>query len=282
MEKTLPQSVESKVSSPLSTKDSSLGALNLTITHEVRNTITLSSGDWVGEEGKGLLRVISSDKSTLINLKYYRVIGENKTQKKTIEKALKHIPPIVSQSIDTPKQTTSKTPQQAHTITSLIQELEEATSNPKKSSSKKGKPLNEIIGQLKTELKKLPLIEETPSKRIGTPTLKQISTPKTPTTKTPDVKTVKHTPDEELRQVELIGRLIKKVSSFTSRREALKKVKEEDKLILLGRQQKKDLSLIEAYLSTLKQDICFSITDKFYVYKGEFASCKRLIPTGGF
>lgn len=266
MEKTLPQSVESKVSSPLSSNDSSFGGLNLTITHEVRNTITLNSGDWVGEEGKGLLRVISSDKSSLYNLKYYTIIGENKTQKKTIEKALKHTL--------TQQPTPIKTQQHTHIITSLIQQLEEATSNPKNSKSKKGLPLNEIIQQLKTELKKLPILEEVKEK----PT-----TPTTPplTTKTPIVKTVKHTPDEELKQVELIGRLVKKVSSFTTRRETLKKTKEEDKVILLNRQQKKDLSFIEAYLSTLKQDICFSITDKFYVYKGEFASCKRLIPEGG-
>jgi len=249
------------------------------ITQEVRNIVNIPSGAWVGLEGKGLVRV----NSTLYNLKYYNLIGSDSTQLRLIQKGLKQLnktpkpqtPPTKTVktphtskivNTETPREVPITTTQHTPSIMSLVNQLEEATSNPK---SKKCLP--DIIRQLKTELKKLPILEETKEE-------KPITTTPPLTTKTPIVKTVKHTPDIELKQVELIGRLIKKVSSFTTRRETLKTVKEEDKLILLGRQQKKDLSLIEAYLSTLKQDICFSITDKFYVYKGEFASCKRLIP----
>jgi len=45
-------------------------------------------------------------------------------------------------------------------IDNLLDKLEEATSDPHKSQSKSGEPLNEVIKKLKTELKKLPVCEQ--------------------------------------------------------------------------------------------------------------------------
>jgi len=191
------QTIEGKVSFPILPEEVSFkGNLNLSC-RQVRETITLTSGAWVGLEGKGLVRVNSS----LYNLKYYDLIPSDSTQKKVIQKGLKQILP--------------KTPPTPHTTKSI-----------------------------KTEISK-------------------------------------HTPGEELTQIELIGRLIKKVSSWVDKKKKAQTTKDENKFILLGRQLKKDRTLIDQYLTTLSKDICFSISDKFLVYKGEFASCKRLLPEGG-
>ena len=210
MEKNQPTDQGRMISSPLSIKDSPFGVNNASsISGNIRNIINIPSGAWIGEEQKGLIRVISSDKSSLYNLKYYTLIGADSTQQELIKRVLKKInSPHIVKNKDTPK----------------------------------------------------PIQTETP---------KQI-----PTQPTKDV-------DTELNQIVLIEKLIKKVNSWHTRREKATKEKDKDKFILLGRQLKKDRLLIDQYLKTLSKDICFSISDNFLVYKGEFASCKRLLPEGG-
>lgn len=198
MEKNTQHLLGSKVILPHVQKDISLGALNLTSNREI---IPIPSGAWVGIEQKYLIRIITPFKSSVYNPRYYDLKASDKTQKKTIEKALKHILPHTIKSIDTPKQVSTQ-----------------------------------------------------PSKNV----------------------------DTELNQIVLIERLIKKVNSWNTRREKAKTTKDQDKFILLGRQLKKDRQLIDSILSTLKQDNCFSIKDNYIHYKGQFASCKRLIPEGGF
>jgi hypothetical protein len=203
-------------------KDISLGDINThSNTQEIRNIINLNRGEWIGEESRGLIRVISSDKSSLYNLKYYTLIGADSTQKELIKRVLKKInSPHIVKNKDT-KQIPTETP----------------------------KP--------------------TPTK-----------TPKTPHT-SKDINP-KHLVNTELNQIELIERLLKKVSSWNTRREKAKTTKDKDKFILLGRQLKKDRVLIDQYLKTLTQDSCFSIKDNYIHYQGQFANCKRLIPEGGF
>jgi hypothetical protein len=206
MEKNTQHLLGSKVILPHVQKDISLGALNLTSNREI---IPIPSGAWVGIEQKYLIRIITPFRSSVYNPRYYDLKASDKTQKKTIEKALKHILP--------------------HTV--------------------KNKDI---------------------SKTVSTKTPKQITTQPT--------KTV----DTELNQIVLIERLIKKVVSWNTRREKAKTTKDQDKFILLGRQLKKDRTLIDSILSTLKQDSCFSIKDNYIHYNGQFASCKRLLPDGGF
>jgi hypothetical protein len=138
----------------------------------------------------------------------------------------------------------------------------------------------DVKGSDKTQQK----IIEKAVKYILPHTIKTIDTPKPTPTKTP--KQVSTQPsknvDTELNQIVLIERLIKKVDSWNTRREKAKTTKDQDKFILLGRQLKKDRQLIDSILSALKQDNCFSIKDNYIHYKGQFASCKRLIPEGGF
>jgi hypothetical protein len=204
MEKNQPTDQGRIVSSPLSKQGSSFGVKNPSTSGNIRSIINLPSGAWIGEEARGLIRVITSDKSSLFNLKYYTLIGADKTQQELIKRVLKKInkpSPIISKTIDTPKP-----------------------------------------------------IPTQPSKNV----------------------------DTELNQIVLIERLIKKVDSWNTRREKAKTTKDQDKFILLGRQLKKDRNLIDSILSTLKQDNCFSIKDNYIHYNGQFASCKRLLPDGGF
>jgi len=94
--------VESKVSLPMSPIETSFkGNKNLTELRQIRETIIINSGAWVGIESKGLVRV----NSTLYNLKYYELIGSDSTQKEILKKALKQLfpSPHISKSIEVPK-----------------------------------------------------------------------------------------------------------------------------------------------------------------------------------
>jgi len=201
-----------KTSSPplFQTGNSHFGDKSLSVSGNIRNIINLNQGEWVGEEGRGLIRVIySGGRSSLYNLKYYTLIGADSTQKELIKRVLKKVnSPHIVKNKDTPKTIQTETPKQ---------------------------------------------IPTQPSKDV----------------------------DTELNQIVLIERLIKKVDSWNTRREKAKTTTDQDKFILLGRQLKKDRLLIDQYLKTLAQDSCFSIKDNYIHYKGQFASCKRLLPEGG-
>ena len=89
MEKTT-QSAKKGLSSPhIQTKDMSFGDNKTSVGREIRETITLPSGAWVGIEGKGLIRV----NSCLYNLKYYELIPSDSVQKEVIKKALRQLFP---------------------------------------------------------------------------------------------------------------------------------------------------------------------------------------------
>jgi len=135
-------------SSPLSKGDSSFGVLNAsTITHEVRSIINLNKGEWVGLEGE-LIRVIhSGGHSSLINPRYYRVIGADSTQQELIKRVLKKInSPHTTQNKDTPKPIPTKTPKQIPTINTETQPTPTPTLNPSPSS----KTPDEELKQLET------------------------------------------------------------------------------------------------------------------------------------
>ena len=86
-------SIEKRLSSPTLLRDTK------TSDRQIRETVNLPSGAWVGIEGKGLIRV----NSTLYNLKYYELLPSDSTQKGVIQKALRQILPHTSKTIHTPK-----------------------------------------------------------------------------------------------------------------------------------------------------------------------------------
>ncbi len=83
MEKIQNNLSESKVSSPLSLKDSSLGVKNLIGKAEIKNQIILTPNDWVGVQN-GLILVSNPFSTKTINPKYYNVIGTTETQKQLL------------------------------------------------------------------------------------------------------------------------------------------------------------------------------------------------------
>jgi hypothetical protein len=93
MEKTT-QSAKKGLSSPHIRKDMSFGDNKTSDGRQIRETITLTPGSWVGIESKGLIRVNSS----LYNLKYYDLIGSDSTQKEVINKALTQLIPHTSKT----------------------------------------------------------------------------------------------------------------------------------------------------------------------------------------
>ncbi|HWR63366.1 MAG TPA: hypothetical protein VN365_03065 [Candidatus Thermoplasmatota archaeon] len=103
--------VEVRLSSP-----TLLGGNKVSV-RQIRETIILSSGAWVGIESKGLIRV----NSTLYNLKYYDLIGSDSTQKATIQKALKQLTPHTSKTI------TSKHKSTINTVDDELKQLESLT-----------------------------------------------------------------------------------------------------------------------------------------------------------
>jgi hypothetical protein len=83
MEKIQNNLSESKVSSPLSLKDSSLGVKNLIGKAEIKNQITLTSSDWLGVQN-GLIIIKTPFSTKTINTKYYEVIGTTETQRQIL------------------------------------------------------------------------------------------------------------------------------------------------------------------------------------------------------
>jgi DNA-binding HxlR family transcriptional regulator len=203
MENNTEQQLRSRVSPPLSTKDSHLGDLNLT---RKRETIILNGGEWVGIENNSLIRIKTPFKSSVYNVKYYDIIGKDKTQQKLIEKALKHILPHIVKNKDTPKQILTETP-----------------------------------------------------KQVSTKTL-----------------------DEELKQLETLTLLCKTLDTYHNREDTLKTTKDQDKKVLLKRQQEKQKTLIQKRLKELKSDSSFSIDGIKAHYKGQYVSAVKTINLGGF
>jgi hypothetical protein len=162
---------------------------------QIRETIILSSGAWVGIESKGLIRV----NSTLYNLKYYDLIGSDSTQKATIQKALKQLFPHASKIIDT-------------------------------------------------------------SKTVST----------------------NHTVDYELKQLESLTLLCKKLDSYHKATDKARTEKDENKTILLERKLSKDKTLIQKHLKTLKADPAFSILGIKALYNGQYVQASKTINLGGF
>jgi len=142
MEKNQPTDQGRMISSPLSIKDSPFGVNNpSSISGNIRNIINIPSGAWIGEEARGLIRIITPDSSSLYNLKYYTLIGKDKTQQELIKRVFKKISkpsPIISKHIDIPKQ--------IPTVNTVTQLIPTPTLNPSPSS----KTLDEELKQLET------------------------------------------------------------------------------------------------------------------------------------
>jgi hypothetical protein len=162
---------------------------------QIRETIILSSGAWVGIESKGLIRV----NSTLYNLKYYDLVGSDSTQKATIQKALKQLFPHTSKIIDT-------------------------------------------------------------SKTVST----------------------NHTVDYELKQLDILTSLCKKLNAYHKATDKATTEKDENKTILLERRLQKDKAIIHNYLKTLKADPSFTIQGIKALYKGQYVQASKVINLGGF
>jgi hypothetical protein len=194
MEKILNTHSESQVSSPLSNTDSLLGDISLAQNRQIRQTITVPSGAWIGEESKGLIRV----NNALYNIKYYDVVGSDSTQREVIQKALTHLFPHTSKII----------------------------------------------------------------------TSKHKST----------VKTV----DDELKQLESITILCKKLNTYHDREDKLRTERDENKTELLRRKQQTEKALIQKHLKTLKSDPSFSIDGIKALYKGQYVQASKVINLGGF
>ena len=88
--------------------------------------------------------------------------------------------------------------------------------------------------------------------------------------------------DQELKQLDILTSLCKKIVSWNNHKDKAKTTKDEDKFILLGRQLAKERKQIDEYLRQLKEDKSFSISDNHFQYRGEFVTASKLIPEGGF
>jgi predicted MPP superfamily phosphohydrolase len=99
---------------------------------------------------------------------------------------------------------------------------------------------------------------------------------------TPKKVSTNHTVDYELKQLDTLTSLCKKIASWNNHKEKAKTTKDEDKFILLGRQLTKERKQIDEYLRQLKEDKSFSISDNHFQYTGEFVTASKLIPEGGF
>jgi hypothetical protein len=88
--------------------------------------------------------------------------------------------------------------------------------------------------------------------------------------------------DQELKQLDILTSLCKKIVSWNNHKDKAKTTKDEDKFILLGRQLAKERKQIDEYLRQLKEDKSFNISDNHFQYRGEFVTASKLIPEGGF
>jgi hypothetical protein len=112
--------------------------------------------------------------------------------------------------------------------------------------------------------------------------LKQLSPHTSKSIDTPKRISANHTVDYELKQLDTLTSLCKKIASWNNHKEKAKTTTDEDKFILLGRQLSKERKQIDGYLQQLKEDKSFSISDNHFLYRGEFVTASKLIPTGGF
>jgi hypothetical protein len=103
-----------------------------------------------------------------------------------------------------------------------------------------------------------------------------------PKTQTPKQVSTTHTIDFELKQLESLTSLCKKLNTYHTRQDKLKNEKDENKTELLRRTQQKEKALILKHLSTLKQDPFFTIQGVKAYYQGQYVQASKVINLGGF
>jgi len=106
--------------------------------------------------------------------------------------------------------------------------------------------------------------------------------PHTSKTQIPKPVSTKHTIDYELKQLESLTILCKKLNTYHDRDDKLRTERDENKTELLRRKQQKEKSLIQKHLQTLRNDPSFSIDGIKALYKGQYVQASKVINLGGF
>jgi hypothetical protein len=112
--------------------------------------------------------------------------------------------------------------------------------------------------------------------------LKQLFPHTSKNPKTPRTVSTNHTVDYELKQLDTLTSLCKKLNAYHKATDKATTEKDENKTILLERRLQKDKAIIHNYLKTLKADPSFTIEGIKALYKGQYVQASKVINLGGF